>query len=217
MNLKNELEQELRRLECDANARRPLERVLVPTNEGGIMEYGYVEHSVDGQDDKACELTMPQDLPNPIKGLYAWGSRKSDQFATKETLLVGIQAAVYYKQKMDEIATFTGFSHKKFIDTRKKNGKSTASRHNYGTGVDIVLSGKMPSHGSGYDKRKSAFLALYCAIAGAKRIIFSDIEVMKILAELLPHKEFRSEKKIHDTHIHFDFKLNKPGYSVMNL
>ena len=164
------------------------------------IEYPYVCYPVDGQSESACELTAPKDLPEEIKDIYLMDQGLINVFATRKTLLVGVQACIFSRHGESGMVTVSGMSAKRFNTTRPNTPRS---QHNFGKAFDVKLQGRMKSNGADYDKLACAYLCAYCVDAGATMVIFSDQEVVDAVNKATG-KNVCINKPDHENHIHMD-------------
>lgn len=164
------------------------------------IEYPYVCYRVEGQNDPACKLTAPNDLPIEIRDIYLIDPGLGNVYATQSTLLVGVQASVYSKYGNSGTATVSGMSAMKFDTTRPD---TPGSQHNCGKAFDVKLQGRMKSNGASYDQLACAYLCLYCVEAGATKVFFSDQAVVDAVNQATG-KSVCSNISGHENHIHMD-------------
>lgn len=172
------------------------EATFAPISE---IKYPYKCYSMSGQEN-ACKLTPPSELPTEIRGIYRVDPGLTNVYATRSTLLMGVQACVYSVFGKAGQVTVSGMSAMTFRNTRPS---TPSSQHNFGRAFDVKLQGRMKSNGAAYDRLACAYLCLYCVEAGASMVIFSDQEVVDAVNKATNKSVCRNIAG-HENHIHLD-------------
>lgn len=163
-------------------------------------------YQVPGQD-PACKLPDTSELPANLRGLYLIDPGLTNLYAIQAALQVGAQACYYwFSEGRSPSVTVSGMSSRKFSDTRPN---TPTSQHNFGKAFDVKLQGIMKSNGASYDPVKCAYLCLYCALAGASKVFFSDQAVVDAVNKVLKDNgkpQVCQNIASHENHIHMDMR-----------